>query len=205
MFGSLAIAEPYPHFHVFRAGIAHHFGNVYAAIHPCDVALRKPAGIHQHVLEARLRGEVYIVLHVLSGISGLAVRPQAATPPVPRRLAGPNPRRILDGGIGIQACNNIGLNQPARLSPHQQHSPSRFVRESANDGGLRIVQVRGQPALELVAGPAAGRIREIHGGIVSQVGFGNRHPRDARHFHQQWKSYQNAAGYSALIGKAARR
>ena len=56
--------------------------------------------MYLQAVEDGFGGEIDIVFHVVGGEGLFALGIETAAPPVPRRLAGPDPGGVLDGRIG---------------------------------------------------------------------------------------------------------
>ena len=170
----------------------------------------RPARVNEHVLESGCRGKVNIVLHgrrVHAGFEAHAGR-GFARPPVPRRFARLDPRRVRNLRWRIQVENHVGLDQLARLVANHHDAPraverSRGFHGKARRRSTRLIHVRRQICL-YIARPKLVFLAQIHARVVVDVGLGNRNPAQPRLFGKKRQPDQpvgvQSAHLSQLIG-----
>src|SRR5260370_19189028 len=168
--------EPDPHLYMLGSGITHQLRHIDVAAQLRDVTSVGPTGVEQHIGKARLRGEVYVIFHVLRGVSRLAIRPYISRPHIPGPLSRTEPAFILYSVWRIQVRDDIGLQQLAGLVCHQQNTPGRVVRQSSGEHQIWVVESRGELRDKPVAGPVSRRIGDVHARIAFKVGLRQRHP-----------------------------
>lgn len=158
-----------------------------------------PAVVHHHIAQAVGGREVDVVF--IGALVDARLEVDAveapAIPPLPGRLAGLNPRDVVQPAGGGQTPHQVGLGQ-LRVVAHQRHRPpgERLPRRNAGDVGFvllddalhAVVAARndapragGKDTLE----PVGGRTSEEHAGIALQVGIGDADPLAARRADQQ--------------------
>ena len=149
--------------------------------------VQAPALVDHHVLEARARREVDVLLDGRHVGAALVGRRQIGTrPPVPRGLARLDPRGI-ERRIRIQIADEIGLDELAELVAQHDHAPRR-ARAVRADRGSRDQRAIVEPArnARLHARPAVTAPAEIQAAVVAQVRLadGERILRRAAHQRQ---------------------
>ena len=149
--------------------------------------IQAPALVDHHVLEARARREVDVLLDGRHVGAALVRRRQIGTrPPVPRRLARLDPRRV-ERRIRIQIADEIGLDEIAELVAQHDHAPRR-ARAIRADGSARDQRPVVEPArnARLHARLAVAAPAEIQAAVVAQVRLadGERVLRRAAHQRQ---------------------
>ena len=187
--------RPEDHAHALFVAVADDLLQIDLLARLADVErAHRPSLVEQDVLQSVAGGEVDEVLvggRVHAGLEIHAVDVQPV-PPVPRDLAGAQPRGVALDGLRGQLVGEVVLQQRAVVLIDGHHAPrvgARAFRHGDVVGFAEELLVAVRTLLQAAfehhgrkfgAEPAALAAEEEHAGVVLQVGLGDDHARAAR-------------------------